>query len=49
MAVNAFMEEAGFHQEFTQFVANAGLTDFLAAEIGYRVMPEDIIAYGTTR
>jgi hypothetical protein len=29
---NAFMEEVGFHQEFAQFVADAGLTDFLADE-----------------
>ena len=29
---DAFMEEAGFHQEFAQFVANAGLTEFLAAK-----------------
>ena len=26
------MNEAGFHQEFAQFVANAGLTDFLSDE-----------------
>ena len=26
------MEEAGILQEFTQYVANAGLTDFIAAE-----------------
>ena len=29
---DAFMEEAEFHQEFAQFVANAGLTEFLAAK-----------------
>ena len=29
---NAFMEEVGFHQEFAQFVANVGLTDFLTAK-----------------
>ena len=29
---NAFMNEAGFYQEFAQIVANAGLTDFLADE-----------------
>jgi hypothetical protein len=29
---DAFMEEAGFHQEFAQFVASAGLTEFLAAK-----------------
>ena len=27
-----FMEEAGILQEFTQYVANAGLTDFITAE-----------------
>ena len=27
-----FMEEAGILQEFTQYDANAGLTDFIAAE-----------------
>ena len=27
-----FMEEAGILQEFTQYAANAGLTDFIAAE-----------------
>ena len=26
------MEEAGILQEFTQYVANAGLTDFIIAE-----------------
>ena len=26
------MEEAGILQEFTQYAANAGLTDFIAAE-----------------
>ena len=26
------MNEAGFYQEFAQFIANAGLTDFLADE-----------------
>ena len=29
---NAFMKEPKFHQEFAQFVANVGMTDFLAAE-----------------
>lgn len=29
---NAFMDEVGCHQEFAQFVANAGLTDSLADE-----------------
>ena len=29
---NAFMDEAGFHQEFAQFIANVGLTNFLAYE-----------------
>nr|XP_040245578.1 proline-rich receptor-like protein kinase PERK9 [Aegilops tauschii subsp. strangulata] len=29
---NAFMDEVGFHQEFAQFVANSGLTNFLADE-----------------
>ena len=29
---NTFMNEAGFRQEFAQFVANAGLTNFLADE-----------------
>src|SRR6266566_4392705 len=29
---DAFMEEAEFHQEFAQSVANAGLTEFLAAK-----------------
>ena len=29
---DAFMEEAGFHQEFAQFIANVGLTKFLAAK-----------------
>ena len=29
---NAFMEEVGFHQEFAQFIANVGPTDFLVAE-----------------
>ena len=29
---NPFMEEAGILQEFTQYAANAGLTDFIAAE-----------------
>ena len=29
---NAFMEEVGFHQEFAQFIANHGLTDFLVGE-----------------
>ena len=28
----AFTEEARFHQEFAQFIANAGLTNFLADE-----------------
>ena len=27
-----FMEEAGILQEFTQYAANVGLTDFIAAE-----------------
>ena len=29
---NAFMDEAGFRHEFPQFVANVGLTNFLADE-----------------
>ena len=29
---NAFMNEARFHQEFVQFIANAGLIDFIAHE-----------------
>jgi hypothetical protein len=29
---NAFMNEAGFYQEFAQFVTNTGLTNFLADE-----------------
>ena len=29
---NAFLEGGGIHQEFAQFVANVGLTDFIAAE-----------------
>ena len=29
---NAFMDEAGFHQEFAQFIANVELTTFLAYE-----------------
>ena len=29
---NPFMEGAGILQEFTQYAANAGLTDFIAAE-----------------
>ena len=29
---NSFMDEAGFHQEFAQFVANVELADFLADE-----------------
>ena len=29
---NPFMEGAGILQEFTQYAANAGITDFIAAE-----------------
>ena len=29
---NPFMEGAGIRQEFAQYAANAGLTDFIAAE-----------------
>ena len=29
---NPFMHGAGIRQEFAQFAANAGLTDFIAAE-----------------
>ena len=29
-----FMSEAGFYEEFTQFITNAGLTNFLADECG---------------
>ena len=29
---NAFMAGAGILQDFTQYAANAGLTDFIAAE-----------------
>ena len=41
---NAFMEGARILQELTQYAANAGLTDFIAAECE-QITPEDIVAY----
>ena len=32
MAAFPFLQEAGIHEEFMQFIANAGLTDFIADE-----------------